>query len=117
MLGRNMQKSAIEEIKELKSQLESKTAQAKVEALAKATEAIGFLRELGMANDEILKELGFRGRAKTQESREGRPPNEGPCPICHFRTDPPHDGRSHRGQSKKKPFTAEELEQKGLTKV
>ena len=117
MLGRNMQKSAIEEIKELKSQLESKTAQAKVEALAKATEAIGFLRELGMANDEILKELGFRGRAKTQESREGRPPNEGPCPICHFRTDPPHDGRSHRGQTKKRPLTTEELEQKGLTKL
>jgi hypothetical protein len=112
-----MQKSAIEEIKELKAQLETKTEQAKAEALDRASEAIGFLRELGIDNDTILKELGFRGRAKVKESREGRPPGDQPCAICHFRTDPPHDGRSHRGQAKKKAFTAEELEQKGLTKV
>jgi hypothetical protein len=36
-----MQKSAIEEIKELKAQLESKTEQAKAEALDKASEAVG----------------------------------------------------------------------------
>jgi hypothetical protein len=112
-----MQKSAIEEIKELKAQLESKTEQAKAEALDKASEAIGVLRELGMDNDTILKDLGFRGRAKAQESREGSPPKDEPCSICNFQTKPPHDGRSHRGQSKKKPFTAEELEQKGMTKV
>jgi hypothetical protein len=112
-----MQKSAIEEIKELKARVESMTAKAKAEALDKASEAIGFLRELGLDNDAILKELGFRGRATAKESREGRPPKDEPCPICHFRTDPPHDGRSHRGQSKKRPFTAEELEQKGLTKA
>jgi hypothetical protein len=76
------------------------------------------LRELGFDNNTILKELGFRGQAKAQESREGSPPKEDePCSICNFRTDPPHDGRSHRGQTKKKPLTAEELEQKGLTKV
>jgi hypothetical protein len=112
-----MQKSAIEEIKELKARVESMTAQAKAEALDKASEAIGFLRELGMDNDTILKDLGFRGRAKAQESREGGAPKDEPCPVCRFRTDPPHDGRSHRGQSKKKPFTAEELEQKALTKI
>jgi DNA repair exonuclease SbcCD ATPase subunit len=112
-----MQKSAIEEIKELKAQLESRTEQAKQEALDRAREAIGVLQELGIDNDTILKDLGFRGRANAQESREGRPPKEGPCPICNFQTDPPHDGRSHRGQPKKKPLTAEELEQKGLTKV
>jgi hypothetical protein len=112
-----MQKSAIEEIKELKARVESMTAQAKTEALDKASEAISFLRELGLDNDTILKELGFRGRAPTKESREGRLPKDESCPICHFRTDPPHDGRSHRGQTKKRPFTAEELEQKAMTKV
>jgi hypothetical protein len=112
-----MQKSAIEEIKELRALLESKTEEAKAEALEKASEAISFLRMLGLDNDTILKELGFRGRAAAKESREGKPPKDEPCPICHFRTDPPHDGRSHRGQPKKKPFTAEELEEKGLTKV
>jgi hypothetical protein len=117
--GRNMQKSAIEEIKELKARMESITEQAMAEALAKANEAIGVLRELGLNNDTILKQLGFRGRAAAKESksREESAPKDEPCPICHFRTDPPHDGRSHRGQPKKKPFTAEELEQKALTKV
>jgi hypothetical protein len=112
-----MQKSAIEEIKELKVRMESMTEQAKAEALDKAREAIGVLRELGLNNNAILKELGFRGRAAAKKSREGSTPKDEPCSICHFRTDPPHDARSHRGQSKKKPFTAEELEQKALTKV
>jgi hypothetical protein len=115
--GRNMQKSAIDEIKELKAQLESMTEQAKAEALDKASEAISVLRALGLDNDSILKELGFRGGAKDQKSREAAPPKDEPCPICNFRTDPPHDGRSHRGQAKKRPLTAEELEKKGLTKV
>jgi DNA repair exonuclease SbcCD ATPase subunit len=112
-----MQKSAIDEIKELKAQLESKTEQVKTEAMDKAREAIMVLRELGIDNDTILKELGFRGRASAQDSREGKPPKEETCPICNFRTEPPHDGRSHRGQTKKRPLTAEELEKKGLTKV
>ena len=77
-----MQKSAIEEIKELKAQLESKTEQAKTEALDRANEAIGFLRELGIDNDTILKELGFRGRVKDKESREGTSPKDGPCPYA-----------------------------------
>jgi hypothetical protein len=112
-----MQKSVIEEIKELKAQLESKTERAKTEAFDKASEAIGFLRELGLDNDTILKELGFRGREAAKESRAGQPPKDEPCPICQFRTDPPHDGRAHRGQTKKRPLTAEELGKKGLTKV
>jgi hypothetical protein len=112
-----MQKSAIEEINELKAELESKTAQAKAEALNKASEAIGFLRELGIDNDTILKELGFKGRSPAKASKEGKPPKDDLCPICHFRTDPPHDGRAHRGHAKKRPLTAEELEKKGLTKV
>ena len=41
---RNMQKSAIEEIKELKARMESMAEQAKAEALDKANEAIGVLR-------------------------------------------------------------------------
>jgi hypothetical protein len=116
-----MQKSVIEEIKELKAQLESKTEEAQSEALQNAREAIDFLRELGIDNDTILKELGFRARSKTPREKVkangNTAPGDEPCTICNFRTDPPHDGRSHRGQAKKKPFTAEELEEKGLTKV
>jgi hypothetical protein len=39
-----MQKSVIEEVKELKARVERMTAQVKAEALDKANEAIGFLR-------------------------------------------------------------------------
>jgi DNA-binding protein H-NS len=39
------------------------------------------------------------------------------CPICNFQTTPPHDGRTHRSQKKKAPFSAAELTDKGLTKV
>jgi hypothetical protein len=112
-----MQKPAIEEIKELKARLESMTEEAKTEALDRASEAISVLRALGLDNDTILKELGFRGRAKLKESREGSVPKDEPCAICNFRTDPPHDGRSHRGQTKKRALTTEELEKKGLTKI
>jgi hypothetical protein len=70
-------------------------------------------------NDTILKDLGFGARTKTPKAKSNEKSVSGdePCPICNFRTDPPHDGRSHRGQSKKKPFTPEELEEKELTKV
>jgi hypothetical protein len=111
-----MQKSAMEEIRELRAQIEGKTQEAKEQALDNASEAISVLRELGLDNDTILKQLGFRGGA-TRDSREGRPPRDEPCPICQFRTDPPHDGRTHRGQTKKGPFVAKELQAKGLTKL
>jgi hypothetical protein len=111
-----MQKSPIEEIKELKARLEGMAEHAKAGALAKANEAISVLRELGIDNDGILKELGLKGPAKDQGSRVSRPPKDEPCPVCNFKTDPPHNGRSHRGQAKKRPFTAEELEEKGLTR-
>jgi DNA-binding protein H-NS len=39
------------------------------------------------------------------------------CPICDFQTTPAHDGRAHRYQKKKAPLSAEELKEKGLTKV
>ena len=39
------------------------------------------------------------------------------CPICDFQTTPPHDRRAHRYQKRKAPLSAEELKEKGLTKV
>jgi hypothetical protein len=57
-----MPKSAIDEIKELKAQLQSKREAAATEALAKAREGVTVLRELEIDDDTILKGLGFRGR-------------------------------------------------------
>ena len=81
-------------------------------------EAINFLRELGIDNDTILKELGFKARTKSPKKKaEEISSKEEPCGICGFQTDPAHDGRAHRSQSKKKPLTTEELEEKELTKL
>jgi hypothetical protein len=113
-----MPKSVIEEIKELKAQLSSKTEQARTEAIQKATEAIAVLRDLGDNDNTIIKELGLKGEVKkTKAKSESKPTEEASCTVCNFETEPPHDGRSHRGQNKKKPFTVEELEAKGLTKI
>jgi hypothetical protein len=119
-----MPKSTIDEIKELKAQIQSKREAAATEALKKAREGVTVLRELEIDDDTILKGLGFRGRtpralsASEASKAKGRTgPSDEPCSICDFQTDPPHDGRSHRSQTKKKPFTEEELEEKGLTKT
>jgi len=78
-----MQKSVIDEIRELKAQVQSKTEQAKAEALESAREAINFLRELGIDNDTILKELGFRARTKSPKENASQRPssNDEFCPI------------------------------------
>ncbi|MCW5714047.1 MAG: hypothetical protein KIT43_06010 [Bauldia sp.] len=38
------------------------------------------------------------------------------CPICNFKTVPPHDARAHRSQATKSAFTAEELAGRGMRK-
>lgn len=79
-----------------------------------------------------LNALGFNFRLVEGPgtSKAGKPPKERtegeasrrqtkdlPCPICQFRTEPHHDGRAHRSQEPKRPFTEEELSEKGLAKV
>lgn len=63
-----------------------------------------------------FEDLGFDGRKMRKAG--GRAKSSGPCPICDFATDPPHDGRKHRAQgNKKKAFTASELSELGLEKA
>lgn len=43
---------------------------------------------------------------------------DAPCPVCKFKTQPPHDARKHRGQGKRKrAFTSSQLNEMGLAKV
>jgi DNA-binding protein H-NS len=56
------------------------------------------------------------GRKKANGAKAKRAQAE-VCPICDFQTAPPHDGRTHRSQKKKAPFSAAELTDKGLAKV
>jgi hypothetical protein len=56
-------------------------------------------------------------RALSGPGKEKRTIKAAACPICEFQTTPPHDGRTHRNQKKKSPFSATELKEKGLVKV
>jgi molybdopterin-guanine dinucleotide biosynthesis protein len=113
--------SVLEELKALDKQRAQLLEGAKKEALDKAEKAVAELNELGF--DYSLVE-GYRtptSRAPRKELSETAAPKrrakDVPCPICEFKTNPHHDGRAHRSQKRKKPFTAEELVEKGLTKV
>jgi hypothetical protein len=111
-----MAQSALDKIKQLRAEEAKLISEARREALAKAEEAI-----------KELNDLGFHFRLVEGQTRAGADgPRKGtrqvdpmrPCPICGFRTDPPHDARRHRSQGEdKRPFTDEELRQLGLEKV
>jgi hypothetical protein len=78
-----------------------------------------------------LNELGFHyslvggasttstPRAPRKAASQGakRHARDVPCQICHFKTTPHHDGRMHRSQKTKKPFSVEELMEGHLAKV
>src|SRR6266853_2564024 len=68
------------------------------------------------------RQLTVRGGAGGKQAKAGPGKGKGAikaaaCPICEFQTTPPHDGRTHRNQKKKGPFSAAELKEKGLVKV
>jgi hypothetical protein len=80
----------------------------KADALQNATEAVNDLNLLGL--HFMLVEEG----EKTNGSTKGTP-SDAACPICTFKTMPPHDKRSHKKSPG--PFTDEELKQRNLVKV
>jgi hypothetical protein len=90
---------------------------AKADALTRAQEAVDELTALGFEYEltEIGKEHKPARKARATAARtkiDHRP--RGTCPICEYATSPPHDKRSHRMQTKKKPFTDAELSERGM---
>jgi hypothetical protein len=93
---------------------------AKKEALDNAERAVAELNELGfhyILTEGASSALPARGPRKATSQAPKRQARDLPCPICHFKTMPHHDGRMHRSQKTKKAFTVEELMERGLTKV
>jgi hypothetical protein len=110
------EKSAIQRIKELDEERARIFDQAKEEALERAKAAVAELNGLGLHYALVNGDGKSTRVPKVAASKKGTI-KEAPCSICEFQTSPPHDARAHRGQTKKKPFTAAELTEKGLTKV
>jgi hypothetical protein len=110
--------SVLEKLKALDAQRAQLLEGAKKEALDNAEKAVAELNELGF-HYTLTEGATSPARAphKTTSQAPKRQARDLPCPICHFKTTPHHDGRMHRAQKTKKPFTVEELMEKGLTKV
>ena len=108
------EKSAVQRIKELDAERANIFDQAKEEALQKAKLAVAELNALGLS---YTLTNGAVKQAKTGKAKAQRVVKQAACPVCEFQTSPPHDGRTHRNQKKKAPFSAAELKEKGLTKV
>jgi hypothetical protein len=110
--------SVLEKLKALDAQRAQLLEGAKKEALDNAERAVADLNELGFHYTLSEGEAASpRGPRKAPSTGLKRQPRDIPCPICHFKTTPHHDGRLHRNQKTKKPFTVEELMEKGLAKV
>ena len=106
--------SALAKVRSLREQADKLAAEAKEDALAAAEKAVSVLNELGLTYRLVEGHENHRvsnGRAVRRQKRDV------PCPVCHFKTEPPHDGRFHRAQSTKKPFTDAELNERHLSKV
>lgn len=110
------QRSVLSQLRTLDQQRRKLLGQAKTEALANAQAAVDDLNNLGF--NYRLIESARKSAGGSRKTRKGtRSVKDAPCPICNFKTTPPHDGRAHRNQTRKAPFTAEELVAKGLKKV
>jgi hypothetical protein len=113
--------SVLEKLKALDAQRATLLDDAKKEALENAEKAVAELNELGfhyiLTEGASSASLARAPRKPSQAQAPKRQARDVPCPICHFKTTPHHDGRMHRSQKSKKPFTVEELMEKHLAKV
>jgi len=111
--------TTLEKLKDLDAERAQLLEGAKTEALANAEKAVAELNGLGFSY--TLSEGATTARAPRKAASKAqalkRQARDVPCPICKFKTTPHHDGRLHRSQKTKKPFTVEELMQRHLAKV
>jgi hypothetical protein len=106
-----MASNIAEHIRKLDDQRKKLIEGAKAEALQSVQEAIENLNALGFSYHLV------DGAAAGRKGAVRKSP-DGPCPICKFKTVPPHDGRRHRSQGDgKRPFNAQELSDHGLARL
>jgi hypothetical protein len=111
-----MADSVIDRIKKLDLERSTLLSDAKKEALALVQQGLDGLRALGLSFNLVEGERRNK-RAKRSGAGKGAI-QDAPCPICGFKTEPPHDARKHRGQGKRKrAFTGKQLQELGLKKV
>jgi hypothetical protein len=112
--------TVLEKLKALDTQRAQLLEGAKKEALDNAERAVAELNELGF-HYSLVEGASTTSTARAPRKSPSQAPKrqarDVPCPICEFKTTPHHDGRMHRSQKAKKPFSVEELMEKHLAKV
>jgi hypothetical protein len=113
--------TVLERLRDLDAQRAQLLEGAKKEALDNAERAVAELNELGfhytLTEGASVSTPTPRAPRKTSSQAPKRQARDLPCPICHYKTTPHHDGRMHRSQKSKKPFTVEELMERHLAKI
>jgi hypothetical protein len=112
--------TVLEKLKALDEQRTQLLEGAKKEALDNAEKAVAELNELGfhyILTEGASSASPARAPRKASSQAPKRQARDLPCPIREFKTTPHHDGRMHRSQKTKKPFTVEELMEKGLSRT
>ena len=100
--------TALEKIQKLQEQIEEAKTAALEELRGQRKEVQSQLAEI----DRQISALSGQSAGGTKAKGTRKSSSEAVCPICEI---PGHDGRAHRSQGKhKKPFTKEELREKGL---
>jgi len=106
-------KTSLQKALEFETKRDAIRQQAKEETITGIQEQLAQLAKLGFHYQ--LVEAGAPPKpAKPAPKKDGEPK---PCSICGFITVPPHDGRAHRSQQSKAPFTEAELAALNLKKA
>jgi hypothetical protein len=112
--------TVLEKLKALDAQRAQLIEGAKKEALDNAEKAVAELNELGFhytLTEGASPPSAARAPRKATSKTPQRQARDVACPICKFKTTPHHDGRMHRKQKTKRPFSVEELMERHLVKV
>ena len=114
--------SVLEKLKALDAQRAQLLDDAKKEALDNAEKTVAELNELGfhyslVEGASTSSPSTPRAPRTTASQAPKRQARDLPCAICNFKTTPHHDGRMHRSQQTKNPFSVEELMERHLAKV
>lgn len=107
------QPTVLEKLRDLDEQRQALAEEARTEAMQQAEEAIEILNSLN--GPQYYLASGATKKASVPKKQ--REMKGGPCPICDYETNPPHDRRAHRSQEPKEPFTVDELEERGMERV
>jgi DNA repair exonuclease SbcCD ATPase subunit len=104
-LGRLQEKreSLVAQLDEIDSEILSLKKKRHAELMAE-------IHELGLIAPATVKVAGDK-----KITRQRNPSKV--CPVCEFKTNPPHDSRAHKSQKTKAPFTPEELDQRNFQVV